>query len=176
MSGNIRPQSSQLAELLWTDPGIKTRTSVRELISISKRKEKAQANILPKSSQARKKPPKADCISKCFRICSSLCMDKRLTLWGLTSATLCHIMGHCVLDVKLWKSLLNSGVWMIWRTGEFAEIYEQVLSSFLFFLFFFIFCKANHCDIYSCNIHPAFTIYSFTYSLTLLCNFFFFYS
>ena len=32
-SGNIRPQSSQLTEPLWTDPGIKSGISVRELNS-----------------------------------------------------------------------------------------------------------------------------------------------
>ena len=48
---------------MWTDSGIKSRISVRELISIKKKKKKkAQAgsewsNILPKFSQARKKPP-----------------------------------------------------------------------------------------------------------------------
>ena len=31
-SGNIRSQSSQLAEPLWTDPGLKCGISVRELI------------------------------------------------------------------------------------------------------------------------------------------------
>ena len=31
-SGNTRPQSSQLAELLWTDPGVNSEISVRELI------------------------------------------------------------------------------------------------------------------------------------------------
>ena len=35
LSGNIRLQSSQLAEPLWTDPGIKNGNSVRELISTS---------------------------------------------------------------------------------------------------------------------------------------------
>ena len=35
LSGNIRPQSSQLAEPLWIDPGTKSETSVRELISAS---------------------------------------------------------------------------------------------------------------------------------------------
>ena len=40
MSGNIRPQSSQLAESLWTDPGIKSGISARELISTSKKKKK----------------------------------------------------------------------------------------------------------------------------------------
>ena len=32
-SGNTRPQSSQLAEPLWTDPGLNSGISVRELIS-----------------------------------------------------------------------------------------------------------------------------------------------
>ena len=35
LSENIRSQSSQLAELVWTDPGIKSGISVHELISIS---------------------------------------------------------------------------------------------------------------------------------------------
>ena len=30
LSGNIRPRSSQLAEPLWTDPGINSGISVRE--------------------------------------------------------------------------------------------------------------------------------------------------
>ena len=52
---NIRPQSSQLAEPLWTDPGLKSGISVRQLISIKKQKnmENEWSNILPKSSQAR---------------------------------------------------------------------------------------------------------------------------
>ena len=65
-------QSSQLAELLWTDPGIKewswcARPNLRFCNNINnnnnnKKKKKALAgnewsNILPKSSQARKKPP-----------------------------------------------------------------------------------------------------------------------
>ena len=36
LSGNIRPQSSQLAEPLWTDPGIHSGINMRELISTSK--------------------------------------------------------------------------------------------------------------------------------------------
>ena len=35
MSGNIRPQSSEFAEPLWDDPGLKSGISVRELISTS---------------------------------------------------------------------------------------------------------------------------------------------
>ena len=40
LSGNIWPQSSQLAEPLWTDPGIKSGISVLELISIQKKRKK----------------------------------------------------------------------------------------------------------------------------------------
>ena len=40
MSGNIRPQLSQLAEPLWTDPGVKSGISVCELISTKKKKKK----------------------------------------------------------------------------------------------------------------------------------------
>ena len=40
LSGSIRPQSSQLAEPLWTNPGINSGISVRELISTLKKKEK----------------------------------------------------------------------------------------------------------------------------------------
>ena len=64
LSGYIRPQSSQLAEPLWTDPGIKNGISVREQISTSKKKKKKKAqarndwsNSLPTSSQARKESP-----------------------------------------------------------------------------------------------------------------------
>ena len=62
LSGNTRPQLSQLAEPLWTDPGPKSGISVRDLLSTSKkRKKEAHAgnewsNIFPKFSLARKKP------------------------------------------------------------------------------------------------------------------------
>ena len=54
--GNTRPQSSQFAEPLWTEPDLRSGISVH-----LKKKKKAQAgnelsNNLPKSSQARKKP------------------------------------------------------------------------------------------------------------------------
>ena len=60
-SGNTRPGSSQLTEPLWTDPGLKSGISVRELVSTLKKK-KVQvrielSNIPTKSSHARKKPP-----------------------------------------------------------------------------------------------------------------------
>ena len=82
LSGNTWPQSSQLAEPLWTGPGLKSGISVHELISISPspppstpppthpptHPQKAHAgnersNILPKSSQARKKPPPPPSVS-----------------------------------------------------------------------------------------------------------------
>ena len=59
-SGSTWSQSSKLAEPLWTDPRLKSRISVRELISTLKKKEQVGnklPNILPKSSHARKKPP-----------------------------------------------------------------------------------------------------------------------
>ena len=54
------PQSTQLTEPLWTNPGLKSGISVHEQIStLKKKKKKAQArnelsNILPKSLHARK--------------------------------------------------------------------------------------------------------------------------
>ena len=51
LSGNIRQQSSQPAEPLWTDPGPKSGISMRELISIKKNKKQAGnewSNLLPK--------------------------------------------------------------------------------------------------------------------------------
>ena len=57
---NTRPQPSQLAEPLWTDPGVKSWISVRELISTLNRKAQA-GNASPNPSRqilaARKKPP-----------------------------------------------------------------------------------------------------------------------
>ena len=44
-SGNTRSQSSQLAEPLWIDPGLKSETGVRELISIEKKQKTAQSGI-----------------------------------------------------------------------------------------------------------------------------------
>ena len=64
MTGNIQPQSPQLVEQLWTDSGIKSGIGMHKLMSTLKKKKKekkAQAgnewsNIIPKSSQVRKKP------------------------------------------------------------------------------------------------------------------------
>ena len=66
-------QSFQLGEPLWTDPGLKSGTSVRELISTLKKKKSAQAgnelsNILPKSSQARKNSPSPVGDKSCQRV------------------------------------------------------------------------------------------------------------
>ena len=64
-SGNALPQSSQLAEPLWTDSGPKSGISVHELTStLNNNNKKAQAgnewlNSLPKFLQARKKPPQS---------------------------------------------------------------------------------------------------------------------
>ena len=59
LSGNVWPQSSQLAVPLWTDPGSKSGISVRKLISTSKKK-KAQPgnewlNTLPKILTSKEK-------------------------------------------------------------------------------------------------------------------------
>ena len=58
-SGNAQPQSSQLAELLWTDSGLYSGSGVRELISTLKKAqaENGSSDILQKSAHARKKPP-----------------------------------------------------------------------------------------------------------------------
>ena len=42
LSENIRPQSSPLAEPVWTDPGIKSGSNVRELISASRKRKKEE--------------------------------------------------------------------------------------------------------------------------------------
>ena len=43
-SGNTRSQSSQLAEPLWTNPGVKSEISVRKLISTLKKQKQTQTN------------------------------------------------------------------------------------------------------------------------------------
>ena len=59
---NNQLQSSQLAEPLWSDPDIKSGISMCELIPTAKKKKKKAhagnewSNILPRSSQAKKKP------------------------------------------------------------------------------------------------------------------------
>ena len=62
-SGNTRPQSTLLAEPLWTYPGLKSGISMCESISTKREKKSAGGKwqvdgwTLPKSSHARKKPP-----------------------------------------------------------------------------------------------------------------------
>ena len=45
LSENIRPQSSPLAEPLWTDSGVKSRISARELISATKKEKKRKRGM-----------------------------------------------------------------------------------------------------------------------------------
>ena len=58
ISGNIRPQSSQLGEPRWTDPGIKSEISARELISTSKKKKKKKKERKKKKKRKEKKKKK----------------------------------------------------------------------------------------------------------------------
>ena len=58
-SGNTRSQSSQLSEPPWTDPGLKSEISVRELISTLKKKKKHRRGMncrtLPQNPRTRGK-------------------------------------------------------------------------------------------------------------------------
>ena len=60
-SVNARPQSSQLTEPLWTDPGLKSKISVCDLISTSKKKKITGREWIvehsPKIFTREKKPP-----------------------------------------------------------------------------------------------------------------------
>ena len=82
MSGHIRPHSSQLAEPLWTDPGLNSGISMRKLISTLKKKAQAGnelSNFLKISSHARKvkdeerkeeeKPPRVRNRFACLAYC-----------------------------------------------------------------------------------------------------------
>ena len=65
--GNTQSQSSQLAEPLWSDPGLNSGISLCELISTLKKKAQAGnelLNILTKSSHARKNPPLSSHLQK----------------------------------------------------------------------------------------------------------------
>ena len=50
-SGNTQSQSSQLAEPLWTDPGLKSGISVRELIKKKKEKKAQVGNEKPRKQE-----------------------------------------------------------------------------------------------------------------------------
>ena len=56
-SGNTRPQSSQLAALLWTDPGLKEKWNWCARADLQRRRGDELSNLPTKYSQARKKPP-----------------------------------------------------------------------------------------------------------------------
>ena len=58
LSEDIRPKSSQLALPLWTDPGLKSGISVRELISTSKKKEKKKRRRGMNGRTVSPNPPK----------------------------------------------------------------------------------------------------------------------
>ena len=55
LSGNTRPQSSQLTEPLWTDPGLKSGNCVRQLISTLKKKRRRGMNSRTFSQNPRKR-------------------------------------------------------------------------------------------------------------------------
>ena len=57
-SRNTRPQSSQLAEPLWTDPGVKSGISARELISTYKKKKKK--NVQSGNRRTFRKNPRSE--------------------------------------------------------------------------------------------------------------------
>ena len=68
LSENTRPQSSQLADPLWTDSGIMSGISVRELISTLKKEKSAGwelTNFPQKSSQREKRREKGHHVSSC---------------------------------------------------------------------------------------------------------------
>ena len=54
MLENIRPQSSQLAELLCTDPNLKSGISVLELISIKREREREREREKKKKRREKK--------------------------------------------------------------------------------------------------------------------------
>ena len=78
LSGNIRPQSSQPAELLWTDPGIKSGIRVRELIYTKKQQQKN----LKQGMNGQTKPPclLSWCVCVCVCLCLCMCARARLRL------------------------------------------------------------------------------------------------
>ena len=97
-SGNTQPQSSQLAEPLWTDPGLKSGICVCEESSNKKIKKSTGAdewsNILPKFSQARKKPRYATKRSgeRVRRLCVCVCVSRSR---GREEAQRGHRPGSC---------------------------------------------------------------------------------
>ena len=119
-SGNTQEQSSQLAEPLWTDPGLKNGISVRELISTFFFFFKVQAgneswNILPKSLHARKRPPPPLMFTShvyLYPYVLMLCLGKSQSIKGGNEISSVHNRTSCLKhtqalsQVSLW--ILNS--------------------------------------------------------------------
>ena len=62
LSGNTRSQSSQLAEPLWTDPGLKSGINLRALNLKKKPRQRMSCRTFSQTSlQARKNPPNMNC-------------------------------------------------------------------------------------------------------------------
>ena len=80
LSGNIRPQSSQHAEPLWTDPGMKSGISVRKLISTIKKRKKEQWEI---------KPAPAACRPMLYQFSYILTQFGRMFVHSFPAALLC---------------------------------------------------------------------------------------
>ena len=137
----IRPQSSQLADPLWTDPGTKSGISVCELIYTSKQKTKQKgggararnewSNILPKSSQARKKPPPPSTTYYCG-------FSVRLSR--------CRVPGVEHLATEL----------TVQRIGQLATNSGQWERAVFFLLLSFLFCFVDFltCCLWNCIVRP----------------------
>ena len=111
MSWNIRPCSSQLAEPLWTDPGIKSGISVCELISTrKKRKEKKRSRGLNGRtfSGLMASEEKATNKTRSFQICMIITLlGVYLVIGGFMTLTLSE--GHrCVRNINCKLRLLDS--------------------------------------------------------------------
>ena len=123
LSGNIRRQSSQLAEPLWTDPDIKSRISACELVSTSKKKKKKEqagsnwSYSLPKSLQTKKKQPPP--LSLTFFV---------LFFWGYASH---FAMQHGWLGARY--QLTQQGLWRgsrpTWRLSHWGLEHIMTITS-----------------------------------------------
>ena len=105
--GNIQPQSSQLAEALWSDPGIKSGISVHELISASKKKEKKKSadreQLVERSPKILASEERATTTTK-IHIFS--CASERKQKKGELQPTLSFS----------WKTMKSVMVWGDWET------------------------------------------------------------
>ena len=66
-SGSTRPQSSQPAEPMWTDPGLRSGISARELISTLKKKKRRRGMNCQTFSQNLAREEKATIYEQCSR-------------------------------------------------------------------------------------------------------------